>query len=94
MPLRFEWDGRKAQTNVRKHGVSFEKAATVLADPLSVTVPDPVQRDREDRFVTVGESLDGQLLVVVHSDRRDTIRLISARRATPRERKAYEEGTG
>jgi uncharacterized DUF497 family protein len=92
MPLRFEWDDRKARANVAKHGVSFSEAGSVLADPLSVTIADPLHSEREDRLVTIGESLRGRLLVVVHTERGDRIRIITARRATRRERKQYEEG--
>jgi len=93
MGFHFEWDSRKARVNARKHGVSFEEAATVFGDPLSVTIADPLHSPREDRFVTVGESVRRRLLVLVHADRGDTIRIISARRATRRERENYEEGT-
>ncbi len=94
MPLVFEWDEKKAKQNVRKHRVSFAEASTVFADPFSLTIPDPLHSEEEDRFVTVGMSTKGRLLVVVHTDRGDAIRLISARLATSRERKSYEEGEG
>jgi len=90
--LLFEWDSDKAQQNARGHDVSFEEAATVFGDPLSLTIDDPVHSTEEDRFVTLGRSVDGRLLVVVHTERGDTVRIISARRATRRERTAYEEG--
>jgi len=92
MPLRFEWDGWKATANARKHGVSFDEAATAFSDPLSVTIADPLHSVGEDRFVTLGLSLRARLVVVVHTDREGTIRIINARGATRRERKAYEEG--
>ncbi len=92
MPILFEWDERKAKHNEWKHKVSFKEALTVFADPLSVTIPDPLHSEDEERFVTVGMSSRGRLLVVVHTDREGTIRIISARRATRRERKNYEEG--
>ena len=91
MPLRFEWDPEKARRNLEKHGVSFEEAATVFGDPLSLTVDDPTHSEAEDRFVTVGGTATGRIVVVVHTDRDDSIRLISARPATSRERRAYEE---
>jgi hypothetical protein len=91
MSLRFEWDDEKAKANLAKHGVAFEEAATVFGDPLSLTVDDPDHSTTEDRFVTIGRSVVGRVLVVVHSDHGDRIRLISARAATPRERRAYEE---
>ena len=94
MPLRFEWDDRKARTNVTTHGVSFREAGSVLGDPQSVTVPDPLHSEREDRLITIGESLRGRLLVVAHTERGDVIRIITARRASRRERKQYEEGRG
>ena len=92
MSLTFEWDEKKAKRNVRKHKVSFEEASTVFADPLSLTIPDPLHSEEEDRFVTMGMSIKGRLLVVVHTERGDTIRIISARLATPRERRDYERG--
>ena len=92
MPLSFEWDEAKARTNARKHGVRFEEAATVFADPVSLTIPDPAHSEAEDRYVILGESYTGKLLVVVHTERGDNLRIISARRATRRERQNYEEG--
>ena len=92
MPLSFEWDEKKARTNVTKHGVRFEEAATVFADPLSLTIPEPAHSQAEKRFVILGESHSGKLLVVVHTARADNLRIISARRASRRERKNYEEG--
>ena len=93
MGLTFEWDEAKASENLRKHGVSFAEASTVFADPLSRTIPDPLHSDEEDRFVVLGESASGHTLVVVHTHWGENIRIISARRATPRERKDYERGT-
>ncbi len=90
--MRFEWDPRKAAENLAKHGVSFEEAATVFRDVLSATGADPDHSVGEQRFVTFGISIGGRLLAVAHTDRDDTIRIISARPATPRERKIYEEG--
>ena len=89
--LSFEWDVRKAQTNRTKHGVDFEEATTVFSDPLSVTIPDLAHSQTEPRFIILGRSHRQRLLVVVHTERRDNIRLISARRASRRERKDYEE---
>jgi uncharacterized protein len=89
--LRFEWDPAKAAGNFAKHGVSFEEAATVFRDPLSATAPDPDHSLDEERFITFAVSTSGWLLVVAHADRDDTIRIISARPATPGERKIYEE---
>ncbi|MFQ5806204.1 MAG: BrnT family toxin [Phycisphaerae bacterium] len=76
---------------LRKTRCSFEEAATVCGDPLSLTIPDPVHPGGEERFVTMGLSFRGRLLVVVHGDRADRIRIIGARKPTRRERKAYEE---
>ena len=92
MPLSFEWDEKKAKTNATKHGVRFEEAATVFGDPLSLTIPDPAHSQAEERFIVLGESHAGKLLVVVHTARGDNLRIISARRASRRERKNYEEG--
>ncbi len=93
MPLTFEWDSRKARMNLAKHGISFEEASTVFADARSLTIPDPVHSELEHRFITVGISHRGKLMVVVHTERGDNIRIISARRASRRERKSYEETT-
>lgn len=91
MGLRFDWDAEKAESNRRKHGVSFAEASTVLADFGSGTRPDQLHSQSEDRFVTVGRSFSGRVLVVVHADADDTIRIISARPATKRERHDYAE---
>jgi uncharacterized DUF497 family protein len=88
--VNFEWDPAKAATNLRKHRVSFQEASTVLYDPLSSTFPDSGSAS-EPRFVTIGTSTLGRHLVVVHTERRGILRLISARRATRRERVFYEE---
>ncbi|HBH01133.1 MAG TPA: hypothetical protein DDZ42_04290 [Candidatus Rokubacteria bacterium] len=90
--MRFEWDPEKAAENLAKHGVSFEEAATVFRDALSATGSDPDHSVDEERFITFGLSTAGRLLVVAHTDRDDTIRIISARPVTPREREIYEEG--
>lgn len=93
MALLFEWDQNKAKISLQKHGVSFEEAATVFRDPLSLTIRDPLHSLKEERFVILGYSYRNRLLVVVHTERGDNIRIISARRATRRERRTYEEGT-
>lgn len=87
--MRFEWDARKARRNLEKHGVTFEEAATAFADPQSLTEFDPDHSENEDRFLLLGASHAGRLLVVAHTDRSDIVRLISARIATRRERKTY-----
>ena len=89
--MQFEWDSAKARSNLRKHGVSFEEASTVFYDTLAATGSDPDHSLEEDRFVTFGLSSQGRLLVVAHTDRKDAIRIISARTATPPERRIYEE---
>jgi uncharacterized DUF497 family protein len=88
----FEWDPVKAASNLEKHGVSFTEAATVFFDPLSLTVPDPEHSVSEQRLVITGFSYQQRQLVVIHSDRGDRIRIVSARLATPAERKKYESG--
>ena len=92
MGLQFEWDPNKAASNLRWHKVSFEEAATVFQDRLSVTVPDPDHSIEEDRWIIVGMSHRFRLLIVSHTERGNRIRIISARELTPRERKEYEEG--
>jgi uncharacterized DUF497 family protein len=89
--LTFEWDTTKATSNLAKHGVGFEEAATVFGDPLSFTIYDPAHSRAEARFIILGQSHQGRLLVVIHTERGDNIRIISARRASRRERKQYEE---
>ena len=90
--MKFEWDKTKAKSNVRKHKVSFEEAATALSDLMSATGSDPDHSDSEERYVTFGVSERGRLLVVSHTDEGETIRIISARIASKGERKIYEEG--
>lgn len=85
------WDADKAHTNRTKHGVEFAEAATVIDDPLSTTFPDPDHSVGEARFITIGMSTSFRILVVAHTERSGTIRLISARPATAHERKFYEE---
>jgi uncharacterized protein len=89
--LTFEWDEVKADSNYRKHQVSFEEAKTIFGDPLSLTASDPLHSQDEDRYIDVGLSSQGRLLAVVYTERQSTIRLISSRRATQVERRAYEE---
>lgn len=93
MALVFEWDEGKAQTNLRKHGVSFEEARTVFADAVSWTIADPDHSQDEARFLTIGLSAEGRTLVVGHTDRGQNLRLITARVATRQERHAYEEAS-
>ena len=90
--MKFEWDPHKADSNLKKHGVSFQEAASVLGDILSITYPDPDRSATEHRFITVGTALSGKLLMVAHTDRGENIRIISARKTTRLERRYYEEG--
>ena len=92
MGLQFEWDPNKARVNQRKHQVTFEEAATVFADVLSVTVPDPDHSEYEQRYITVGLSQRHRLLMVAHTERNDRIRITSARELTPTEKRDYERG--
>lgn len=90
--MELEWDPWKEEYNLRKHGVSFTEAATVLGDPLSETAHDPAHSDDEDRYLTVGRSVQRRLLIVSHTERGNRMRIISARELTRSEKKAYEEG--
>lgn len=92
MAIAFSWDPRKAGSNERKHGVSFEEAVTAFGDLLSITVPDPDHSADENRFLLLGLSDRARLLVVAHVERGDDTRIINARLATRRERTEYEEG--
>jgi len=89
--LLFEWDTNKAKENLEIHGVSFDEACTAFRDALSLTIYDPLHSEEEDRFVLLGNSHKDRLMVVVHTVRGDNIRLISARKASKKERKQYEE---
>ena len=93
MGIDFEWDPNKAAQNLRKHNVTFEEAATVFRDDLSITIPDPDHSREEERFITVGLSSQNRLLMIAHVERGDCIRIISARELTPRERRQYEEAS-
>ncbi|MDD5577718.1 MAG: BrnT family toxin [Methylobacter sp.] len=90
--MHFEWDPKKATSNHRKHGITFEKATSALRDIFSATAPDPDHSSEEERFVTFGISSQGRLLAVLHTGRGDAIRIISARQANNAERQIYEEG--
>jgi len=93
MSLFFEWDETKARMNLQKHNVSFEEASTVFGDSLSITIDDPLHSLDEHRFIIVGQSIRSKILVVVHTERNDRIRIISAREATHKEKKKYETST-
>jgi len=88
--MRFSWDLSKDLLNQRDHGITFQEATTVFGDSLAVTVSDPDHSVGEERFITIGQSSSGRLLVVCHIEQGDTIRIISARRPTAHERKDYE----
>ncbi len=90
--MDFEWDDAKAESNAENHGVTFVEAMTVFADVLSLTGYDPAHSDTEDRFLTMGMSVEGRLVVVSHTDRGDVTRIISARSATRREQQDYADG--
>jgi len=90
--MRFEWNSTKAQLNFSKHGISFEEASTIFGDPLSITSPDPDHSEEEARWISIGVSTNFKPIVVVHTDRAETLRIISARLATKRERECYERG--
>jgi hypothetical protein len=88
--VEFEWDANKAAENLRKHKVSFIEAATVFGDFLGITVADPAHSAGEQRYITVGLSNSGRVLMVAHAERGDRIRIISARTLTAKEKRAYE----
>jgi len=90
--MRIEWDQKKAISNLKKHGVSFEEAATALSDPVSVTGYDPDHSIYEERFITFGISKNGRLLTISHTEGKGIIRIISARKADKGEQELYEEG--
>ena len=92
--MTFEWDARKAATNFKKHGVTFEDGSSVFYDPLAITYCDPDHSVGERREVTLGYTMKKELVFVSHCDRRERIRIISARPATRTERRQYEEGIG
>ncbi len=89
--MRYEWDEQKEAANITKHGIFFAEAATVFDDALSVTFADPDHSEDEERLIVLGHSHQQRLLFVSHTDREDATRIISAREATRRERKTYEE---
>jgi uncharacterized DUF497 family protein len=86
----FEWDSKKNRSNIEKHGVSFEEASTVFQDTLSLTIDDPLHSIDEERLILIGMSQKNRILVVVHTEREDNIRIISARKTNKKERKYYE----
>jgi uncharacterized protein len=90
--MKFEWNPHKAESNAKKHRITFEEASTVFNDSLSVTFPDPDHSVGERRYVIIGVSRFGQLLIVAHTDRGEKVRIISARKANRQERRFYERG--
>jgi uncharacterized DUF497 family protein len=93
MAFIFQSDKRKGRLNLVRHEVSFEEASTVFGDPFSRTIDDPLHSEDEDRYVIIGQSVRERLLVVVHTKRGDSIRIVSACIATPTERRQHEEGS-
>jgi len=91
MELIFEWDEEKAKRNISKHKVSFEEAKTIFDDPFLMTFPDPDHSDSEQRYLNLGCSSKGRILVVIHAERGSHTRIINCRKATRNERRAYEE---
>ena len=89
--IDFEWAAAKAATNLKKHAVSFDEGATIFHDPLIASIPDPDHSENEERYLSIGMSVQGRLLVVVHTERGERTRLISCRKATTAERKIYEK---
>jgi len=94
MKPHFEWDAEKARLNYAKHKISFEEAATVFNDPESITQFDPDHSDQEQRFIDIGASDQGRLLVVVYTERGRNLRIISCRKATRNERSIYDQSDG
>jgi hypothetical protein len=90
----YEWNAAKAKANIEKHGVSFDEAATVFLDPLALTFPDPYHSGGEEREITIGYTIGDEVVFVSHCQRGERVRIISARRATRREHRQYEEGIG
>ncbi|MFN8492847.1 MAG: BrnT family toxin [Caldilineaceae bacterium] len=91
MKPNFEWDADKTKANYRKHRITFDEAATVFSDPFSITISDPDHSQDEQRQIDIGFSDKGRLLVVIYTERGANLRIISARRATLREQRLYEE---
>ena len=91
MALNFEWDDKKAKSNLIKHKISFEEASTTFGDDLSITIEDPLHSDNENRLILIGKSSNNKTLIVVHIEQTDSIRIISARKATKKEQIFYEE---
>ena len=93
MTPNFEWDEKKAKQNLKKHKVSFEEASTIFNDPFSITIPDPDHSIQEEHYIDIGISEKGRILIVCYTERGTNIRIISCRKATPMERREYEENS-
>jgi uncharacterized DUF497 family protein len=93
MRFIFEWDEVKAKANLRKHRVSFEEGKTIFNDPFLFTFPNDKHSAREERYINIGLSANGRVLILTHTERQGKIRIISCRKATPRERRFYEESS-
>jgi uncharacterized protein len=93
MKLVFEWDEIKAKANFKKHRISFEEAKTIFNDPFLFTFPDYNHSTDEERYISIGLSANGHILILTHTERQDRIRIINCRKATAHERKFYEEGS-
>ena len=93
MGLTFEWDEEKDLSNQKKHGVSFEEAKTVFNDPRSITIADEQHSEEEDRYIDIGTSSRGRLIIVSYTEREPNIRIISCRKATKSERKSYDQAS-
>ena len=91
MAISFEWDDKKAKSNFAKHSISFEEASTAFGDDLSITIEDPLHSEDENRLILIGKSISHKTLIVIHLEKTDSIRIISARKATKKENKFYEE---
>ena len=89
--MKFQWDPKKAAANLLKHDLSFDEGSTIFGDPLAATILDPEHSADEERYVTIGHSASGRVIVVVHADRGEDIRIISARQATAGEKNKYAE---
>jgi uncharacterized protein len=91
MAIQFEWDEGKAEANQKKHDVDFSDAKSVFGDPFSITIDDPDHSEQEQRYIDIGKATSGKILIVVYTEREDRICIISCRKATPAERRTYED---
>jgi len=91
MNFTFEWDEEKANSNLKKHKISFEEGITIFNDPFLLTFHDLEHSEFQERYINIGTSVNGRILILIHTERKDNIRIISCRKATSTERKAYEK---